>query len=117
MRKTLLNKIKLTLAAEDFSKCYGILILENGDSVINIDQSKIPSDFMNRLKKWYEEYYPYTGMSLKELESKREHTEKLDKIGIDLLNEIYKNGIFNDLNIDRYVYYSRGIDKPILELN
>ena len=65
MRKTLLNKIKLTLAAEDFSKCYGILILENGDSVINIDQSKIPSDFMNRLKKWYEEYYN-TGEDFKE---------------------------------------------------
>ena len=56
-------------------------------------------------------------MSLKELESKREHTEKLDDIGIELLNEIYKDGIFNDLNINRYVYYSRGIDKLILELN
>ena len=26
------NEIKLTLAAEDFAKCYGILILQNGDS-------------------------------------------------------------------------------------
>ncbi len=111
------NEIKLTLAAEPFAKCFGILILENGDYMIEIDQSKIPSDFLNRLKKWYKEYYPYTAMSLKELESKREHTEKLDDIGIELLNEIYKNGIFSDLNIDRYVYYSRGIDKPILELN
>ena len=39
------NEIKLTLAAEDFSKCYGILILENGDYMVNIDQSKIPTDF------------------------------------------------------------------------
>ena len=111
------NEIKLTLAAEPFTKCYGILILENGDYMIEIEQSKIPSDFLNRLKIWYKEYYPYTAMSLKELESYREHTDKLDNVGIELLNEIHKNGIFNDLNINRYVYYSRGIDKPILELN
>jgi len=111
------NEIKLTLAAEDFSKCYGIVILENGDYMINVDQSKIPSAFLNRLKKWYKEYYPYTGMSLKELESKREQTEKLDDVGIELLNEIYKNGMFKYLNIDRYIYCSRGIDKPIVELN
>ena len=111
------NEIKLTLAAEPFAKCYGILILENGECMIEIDQSKIPTDFLNRLKKWYEEYYPYTGMSLKELESHREHTEKLDNVGIELLNKIHKNRIFSDLNINRYVYYSRGIDKPILELN
>tara|TARA_B110000114_G_C14777285_1_gene271292 strand:+ start:186 stop:527 length:342 start_codon:yes stop_codon:yes gene_type:complete len=110
------NEIKLTLAAEDFSRCYGILILENGDYMIDIDQSKIPTDFLTRLKKWYEEYYSYTAMSLKELEIHRTHTEKLDKIGIELLNEIYENGIFSDLKVNRYVYYSRGIDKPILEL-
>ncbi|MBD3864670.1 hypothetical protein [Olleya marilimosa] len=111
------NEIKLTLAAEPFAKCYGILTLENGDYIIEIDQSNIPTDFLSRLKKWYEEYYPYVTMSLKELESHREHTEKLDNVGIELLNEIHKNGIFNDLNINRYIYYSRGIDKPILELN
>ena len=44
------NEIKLTLFAKDFAKCYGILILENGDYMIDIDQSKIPSDFLNRLK-------------------------------------------------------------------
>ena len=111
------NEIKLTLSAEDFAKCYGILILENGDYTIDIDQSKIPSDFLNRLKIWYEEYYPYTGMSLTELESHLTHTEKLDKMGIELLNEIYNDEIFNGLNIDRYICYSRGIDKPMLELN
>ncbi|EPR73768.1 MULTISPECIES: hypothetical protein [Flavobacteriaceae] len=111
------EEIKLTLAAEPFAKCFGILILENGDYMIEIDQSKIPTDFLSRLKKWYEDYYPYTGMSLKELESKQQHTEKLDKIGIELLNEIYENRIFSNLNIDKYIYYSRGIDKPIFELN
>ncbi len=111
------NEIKLTLAAEPFAKCYGILILENGDYMIEIDQSKIPIDFLNRLKKWYKEYYQYTGMSIKQLESYLEDTQKLDNIGVELLNEIYKNGIFSDLSIDRYIYYSRGIDKPILELN
>ncbi len=111
------NEIKLTLAAEDFSKCYGILILENGEYIIDIDQSKIPSDFLNRLKVWYQDYYPYTGMSLKELESYRTHTEKLDKIGIELLNEIYKNGILSDYEINRFVYFSRGIDKILLKLN
>ena len=110
------NEIKLTLAAEPFAKCFGILILENGDYMIEIEQSKIPIDFLNRLKIWYKEYFQYTGMSLKELETHRTHTEKLDKIGIELLNEIYENGIFSDLGINRYVYYSRGIDKPILEL-
>jgi hypothetical protein len=111
------EEIKLTLSAEPFAKCFGILILENGDYMIEIDQSKIPTDFLSRLKKWYGEYYPYTGMSLKELESKREHTEKLDKIGIELLNGIYENRIFSNLNISKYIYYSRGIDKPIFELN
>lgn len=110
------NEIKLTLAAEPFTKCYGILILENGDYMIEIDQSNIPTIFLDKLKKWYKEYYPYTGMSLNELESRREHTEKLDVIGIELLNEIYKKRIFSHLKIDRYIYYSRGIDKPILEL-
>ena len=111
------EEIKLTLAAEPFAKCYGILILENGNYMIEIDQSKITTDFLSRLEKWYEEYYPYVTMSLKELESHREHTEKLDNIGIELLNEIHKNEIFSDLNINKYVYYSRGIDKSILELN
>ena len=111
------NEIKLTLAAEPFAKCFGILILENGDYMIEIEQSKIPTDFLNRLKIWYKEYFQYTGMSIKELENHKTHTEKLDKIGIELLNEIYENGIFSDLEINRYVYYSRGIDKPILELN
>jgi hypothetical protein len=110
------EEIKLTLAAEPFAKCFGILILENGDYMIEIDQSKIPTDFLTRLKKWYEEYYLYTAMSLKELETHITHTEKLDRIGIELLNEIYENGIFSGLKINRYVYYSRGIDKPILEL-
>ena len=32
------NEIKLTLAVETFAKCYGILILENGDYMIEIDQ-------------------------------------------------------------------------------
>ena len=58
------EEIKLTLAAEPFAKCFGILILENGDYMIEIDQSKIPTDFLSRLKKWYEEYYQYTGMSV-----------------------------------------------------
>ena len=111
------NEIKLTLAAEPFAECFGILILENGDYMIEIDQSKMPTDFLNRLKIWYKEYYQYTAMSLKELETHKTHTEKLDKIGIELLNEIYENRIFSDLEINRYVYYSRGIDKPILELN
>ena len=111
------NEIKLTLAAEPFAKCFGILIIEDGDYMIEVNQSKIPTDFLNRLKLWYEEYYPYVTMSLKELETHRNHTDKLDKIGIELLNEIYKNGIFNDLQINRYVYYSRGLDIPILELN
>ena len=56
-------------------------------------------------------------MSLTELESHLTHTEKLDKMGIELLNEIYNDEIFNGLNIDKYIYYSRGIDKSILELN
>ena len=111
------EEIKLTLAAEPFTKCFGILILENGDYMIEIDHSEIPNGFLSRLTNWYEEYYPYTGMSLKELESKQEHIGKLDKIGIELLNEIYENKIFSNLNIDKYVYYSRGIDKPIFELN
>ncbi|WP_435263470.1 hypothetical protein [Tenacibaculum sp. nBUS_03] len=111
------NEIKLTLAAEPFAKCYGILILENGDYMIEIDQSKIPSDFLNRLKTWYKEYYPYTGIGLKELESHIAHTEKLDKIGIELLNEIYNDKIFSYLDINRFVYYSRGTDQPIFELN
>jgi hypothetical protein len=110
------NEIKLTLAAEQFAKCFGILILENGDYMIEIEQSRIPADFLNRLKIWYKEYFQYTAMSLKELETHRTHPEKLDKIGIELLNEIYENGIFSDLGINRYVYYSRGIDRPILEL-
>ena len=111
------NEIKLTLAAEPFAKCFGILVLENGDYMIEVDQSKIPSDFLNRLKIWYEEYYPYTGMTQKELESHRAHTNELDKTGTELLNEIYENGILSDLEINRFVYYSRGIDQSILELN
>ena len=44
-------------------------------------------------------------------------TEKLDKIGIELLNEIYNDKIFSYLDINRFVYYSRGTDQPIFELN
>ena len=110
-------EIKLTLAAEDFAKCYGILILEDGDYEVEVDQSKIPSDFLKRLEKWYNEYYLYTGMGLKELELHRTHTEKLDNVGIELLNEIYESGMLSYLGINRFVYFSRGIDKIILELN
>ena len=111
------NEIKLTLAAEDFAKCYGILILENGDYMIDIDPSKIPSEFLQRLKIWYEEYYPYTGMSITELQSHRKHTEMLDKMGIELVNEIYNKGILSDYNLNRFVYFSRGTDQILLDIH
>ncbi|MCR1026812.1 hypothetical protein NQT66_18480 [Cellulophaga baltica] len=109
-------EIKLTLAAEDFSNCYGIMVLENGAYEIEIDQSKIPTDFMERLKAWYTEYYPYTGMTMKKLESKIEKITALDNIGIELLKELYNRKLFNNLGIDKYVYWSRGTDKIMCQL-
>lgn len=109
-------EFKLILAAEDFANCYGIVIFEGEDYYIEIDQSIIPSDFLNRLKGWYKEYYPYTGMIPKELKPHKENIEKLDRVGISLLKEINSQNIFSHLNINKYVYYSRGIDKALIEL-
>ncbi|MCR1026429.1 hypothetical protein NQT66_16525 [Cellulophaga baltica] len=109
-------EIKLTLAAEDFANCYGIMILEDGAYEIEIEQSKMPTDFMERLKDWYSEYYPYTGMTIKMLESKMEQITALDNIGIELLKELYKRKIFHNLDINKYVYRSRGTDKIMCQL-
>lgn len=103
----------LTLAAEDFAKCYGILILKEEDFLVEISHEEIPVNIMARLKKWYNEYYMFTGMSIKELEFHQEKIEILDKEGLDILNKIIKSDIFNDVKI--YRYFSRGKDKILFE--
>ena len=109
------NEVKLTLAAEDFTTCYGILIIDE-DFKIEIDQSIIPEDLLNQLKTWYNEYYPYTGMSYEELQMYNEHIQELDSIGVKLLKKIYDSGVFINLGVNSYVYFSRGINEILMEL-
>jgi len=106
--------MKLKLAAEIFEKCYGITILDD-DFQVDINESEISSEILVKLKKWYSEYYQYTGMSHVELKSHASEIEVLDNRGKDLLNDIYKSRIFNDIN--EFTYYSRGKDEVLLKLD
>lgn len=90
--------VKLTLGAEDFAKCYGIMIIENEDFLLEVNQLAIPFDFMEKLKKWYDEYYKYTGLSMDKSKSCTKETEYLDTIGIELVKEIYNQKIFKSID-------------------
>ena len=104
----------LKLAAEDFTKCYGILVLDD-DNLIEINSSNIPQKLLLKLKKWYSNYYKFTGMSLEELALFESEINFLDEIGLELLKDISKLDMFK--NVKRFIYYSRGKDKVLLELN
>ena len=106
--------VKLTLAAEDFSECYGILIIKDGDLFVQIDHLEIPLEFIGKLKKWHKDYYKFTGMSIEELKLYTHEIEGLDSIGIELLKAIYRLKIFK--NINKYVYYNRRKDEVLFEL-
>ena len=106
--------MKLKLAAEIFAKCYGIMILDD-DFLVEINQSEIPSELLENIKKWYSEYYRFTGMSTKELELNESTIKALDIRGKKLLYDIYESSVFE--NIHEFVYYSRGKDKILLKLD
>lgn len=106
--------INLTLAAEDFADCYGIMIIEDESFVIEIDHSKIPSELLKKLQDWYAEYYPFTGMSSAQLDLQLNKVNYLDQLGIELLKQIFDEKIFD--NVDNYKYFSRGRDKILIEM-
>jgi hypothetical protein len=108
--------MKLKLAAEDFSDDYGIFISDDNQYLkISLDEMNLSSDLLNDLKKWYESYYRFTGMNTEELKKYALEIDKLDELGIELLKGI-SNSLGKSRNIKTSVYYSRGLDKVLLEI-
>jgi len=108
--------MKLKLAAEDFSNTYGLVLYDEDlyPKKLDLNEMNFSKDLINDLKLWYNSYYKFTGMTRKELKEYSSEIDKLDKIGIRLLENI-SISLSENLKIKKFIYYSRGLDKVLFE--
>ncbi len=112
-----MNKLKtIKLAAEDFSKTFGLTFFDNiTEEYSDFEFGEIPinSELKTEIMEWYNSYYKFTGMTITELSNYSEKIKELDNAGIEIVKSISKE-LKGKLNCN-LTYYSRGKDKLIFE--
>jgi hypothetical protein len=112
-----MNKLKtIQLAAEDFTSNFGLYLIDNiTEEYIEYKYEEIPlsEELKLKIKDWYNTYYKFTGMNIKELGDHTEEITDLDNTGIEIVKSISKE-LKGKLDC-KVTYYSRGKDEFLFE--
>lgn len=76
---------------------------------IELSQTPLSEETVTAIKKWVEEYLPYSAAQNSQNKEVLENIKRLDERGITLLNRIAVE--WTDSQIEKFYYYSVGEDK------
>lgn len=118
MERSFTEKLKtITLAADGWDELPELIMYDHisGEpEPYTYTDYPLSDQLIERLKTWYTEYLPLTGLTVKELEGRRDSVDALDSKGMALLKEIGSE-LSGRLSC-RLIYYSRGRDTSIFKM-
>lgn len=118
MERSFTEKLKtITLAADGWDELPELIMYDHisGEAQpYSYKDYPLSDQLLERLKTWYTEYGPLTGLTIKELEGRWDSVDALDSKGMALLKEIGYE-LAGRLSC-RLNYYSRGRDTSIFKM-